>query len=102
MAAPPTGIDLEPPVPDPKDIISESPWTIFTFSGLTSKNSQIIWVKAVSCPCPFDWEPMCTVTSPVFSNMIVASSGPRPEQASIYVDKPMPLSFPFCSDFFLL
>ena len=45
---------------------------------------------------------MCTVTSPVFSNMIVASSGPPPEQASIYVDKPMPLSFPFCSDFFLL
>ena len=83
MAAPPTGTDLEPPVPAPKAITSESPCITVILSGLIPKYSHKICLYAVSCPCPFDWVPICKMIFPFFSKIIVASSGPPPEQASI-------------------
>ena len=43
-AAPPTGIEREPPVPEPKLIRALSPWTISMSSAGMPSRAETIWV----------------------------------------------------------
>ena len=49
----------------PKGTAPVSPWTISTSSKGTCSSSAASWAKEVSCPWPWECEPVKTVTFPV-------------------------------------
>ncbi len=80
---PPTGIELDPPVPAPLLIRSVSPWMTRTRSGGRSRRSEMSCAYAVACPCPVDCDPISKVTPPSRSSVRAAVSGPLLPHASM-------------------
>src|SRR5216117_375681 len=60
----------------------------------TRNLSATTWAKTVSCPWPWELEPVSTVISPVRSTRTVALSNPAPPLGFTNVETPTPTSSP--------
>jgi hypothetical protein len=58
----------------PNGIAPVSPWTISTCSIGMPSSSATSWENVVSCPWPWEWEPVKTVTPPVGWTRTLADS----------------------------